>query len=155
MEIEVRNRVAQHIAPTGELLFAAPQLHDNLAILHGVHALGVHLLQDLDCLGETGLQLGKGGLVVLHGDGLDLCDAHGAALGCVTEALDLKGQRAHVAYEARLDKRGFTGGCMGQGLLEDGREAFEAVNEARDGYFVEGERHFEELLGGLLIWNIE
>jgi hypothetical protein len=143
MEIEVRNRKRQHILLPRKLPLPSAELHHHLALLHAIQALRVHLLEHLDRLRDARLQLGEGRLVVLHGHGLGLGDAHDEALGGVADALDLVGQRGHVGHEARLEERGFVAGDVRAAFLEEGGEGFEGVDEGGDGDLVEAERHFE------------
>lgn len=77
---------------TGELEVTEGRLHLDSGVVLALEAGWVDLLEHIDRLLNTLVQLGEGRLVVLHGDVLNAAHADGCELGAVRARLDLEWQ---------------------------------------------------------------
>lgn len=94
---------------TSELKVSKGRLHLDSGVVLALEARGVDLLQHIDCLLDTLVQLREGGLVVLHRDVLDTAHADRCELGAVRARLDLERQGLYTMsapFESDLNAAG-------------------------------------------------
>ena len=130
------------VVVAAHLTLIGPYGKIDLAVGRAVDLPGIERLEESDRLGDPGLKLIEGGLVVLELRRLDAGEPRRAVLGLVGRDLDLAGEREHVGREPRVEQhRGIDllGGGEGRALVEIGRERVKTDFENRQ----RGSRHRE------------